>query len=70
VFDFMNLVLPLRRLIDRGSKQGRDEPEFGDHAGHRAETLTEEALTVDARTSSTLPTRGEMVMARETITTA
>ena len=36
VFDFVNSVLPLWRLIDRRSKLGLDEPEVGSYAKHRA----------------------------------
>jgi hypothetical protein len=34
VFDFMNPVLPLGRVIDRGSKLGLDESEPGGYAKH------------------------------------
>jgi hypothetical protein len=34
VFDFMNPVLPLWRLIDRGSKLRLDEPKSGSDAEH------------------------------------
>ena len=34
VFDFMNPVLPLWRLFDRGSKLWFDEPEPGGYAKH------------------------------------
>jgi hypothetical protein len=36
VFDFMNPVLALWRLIDRGSKLWLDEPEARNYAKHRA----------------------------------
>jgi hypothetical protein len=34
VFDFMNPVLPLWRLINRGGKLGLDESEAGSYAKH------------------------------------
>ena len=34
VFDFVNPVLALRRLIDRGSKLRLDKPEAGCYAKH------------------------------------
>ena len=34
VFDFVNPMLALRRLIDRGSELGLDEPESGGYAKH------------------------------------
>ena len=33
VFDFMNPVLPLWRLVDRGSELGLDEPELISYEG-------------------------------------
>ncbi len=36
VFDFVNPVLPLRRLIDGGSELGLDEPELISYAEHDA----------------------------------
>src|SRR6476660_5906958 len=53
--------MPLWRRFDRGSKLWLDEPEPCGYAKHEA-LLIEEARTVDARASSTLP-RGEMVTA-------
>jgi hypothetical protein len=47
VFDFVNPVLPFRRLIDQGRQLWLDESEFGGYAKHRA--LTEEARTVDCQ---------------------
>jgi hypothetical protein len=44
VFDFVNPVLPLWRLIDRGSKLWLDKSQAGGYAGHGA--LVDEARTV------------------------
>jgi hypothetical protein len=52
VFDFVNPMLALWRLFNRGSKLWLDEPESGGYAGHGA--LIEEARTVNARASSAL----------------
>jgi hypothetical protein len=64
VFDFMNPVLPLWRLIDRGHKLWLDEPEpCRKHlALYCLPSLIEEAPTVDARASSALP-KEDMVVA-------
>jgi hypothetical protein len=60
-------MLALWWLIDRGSKLWLDEAE----AAHASDfVLTEEARTVDARASSAPQAKGEMMMARETITIA
>jgi hypothetical protein len=45
VFDFMNPVLPLWRLFNRGSKLWFDESQAGGYAGHGA--LIEEARTAE-----------------------
>jgi len=71
MLDFVNPVLALGRLINRGRKLGLDEPKPGmNHARHNVlARLIEEARTVDARASSTLILK-EMMMASRTITTA
>ena len=43
MFDFVNPVFALRRLIDWGSKLRLDEPEAGGNAKHAVFVLTEEA---------------------------
>jgi len=67
VFDFVNPVLPFRRLIDQGRQLWLDESEFGGYAKHRA--LTEEAPDWMPRASSALSRRRDDD-GRETITTA
>ena len=68
VFDFVNPVLPLWRLIDRGSKLWLNESEAGVLRETLCSTHKEEARTVDARASSAL--QGERDGGRGTITTA
>jgi hypothetical protein len=63
VFDFMNPVLPLWRLFNRGSKLWLDESEAGGDAGHGA--LIEEARTVEPGLLPLYKRRRDMMMARE-----
>jgi len=64
VFDFVNPVLPLWRLIDWGSKLWLDESEpCRKHwALYCLASLQKEALTVDARASSALQEGGHLVV--------
>src|SRR5262245_51675677 len=58
VLDFVNPVLPLWRLIDRGSKLWLDEPEFGGYARHGIPRhLQKKPQTVDTRASSAIQER-------------
>jgi hypothetical protein len=62
VFDFMNPVLPLWRLFNRGSKLWFDKSEAGGYAKHYSARLKKKPELSDVRASST-QSKGETMMA-------